>query len=63
MEGKRDREECLSVRDVKRPKRTPRAMEKKNERRKRPMPWKIDSSVISSEGSNWESVLLLSSEK
>jgi hypothetical protein len=32
-------------------------MEKKKERRKRPMPWKIERRVISSEGSNWESVL------
>jgi len=42
MLGYRFRDECLSRRDVARPKLTPRAVATLKESRKMPMPWKIE---------------------
>jgi hypothetical protein len=42
MEGYRFRWECLSSRDIPRPKATPRAMETLNEAKKMPIPLKME---------------------
>lgn len=39
IEGYSDSEECLRMRDIARPKPTPRAMDTPNESKKRPVPW------------------------
>jgi len=47
MEGYRLREECLSTRDVARPKPTPNAKDTLRESKKIPMPWKMEDKYIS----------------
>lgn len=47
MEGYRLIDECFRVRDIARPKLTPRAMDTLNESKKIPMPWNMDEMYIS----------------